>query len=564
MFKEYKRFIPLLVSYFSENKDKGGVLKPGPTGKGFKKISRALKNVSSGASSFKNKTVRKDPKRLSYFALDDGYVHKINDEQIDGKYINKIYTDGYNSKYLGKSEVRNGTRKQKFRKPPTSSLIKYVLNKEIFDEFEVDVNKCVIVDGCFETNKQTLKSQLIPASPEGVFTRYPTVKNLELFDDTVKTIFRKLKNIGIIDVQTFDDVYLTEISPNKKPGFRYEEEFRQTTKTEALPTALKLARKRWDYASKSTVKIIDRNKIKPGVYTIGARNKRDYTYENMEAASSRVVHMPELHCELTSAPWCDAFIDRLKELAKGPIYLGNSILDWFRLNKDSYDSAFILEGDWKKFDSTLYIKIITTALAVLRCFYPHNNKYIDKHFILMYDTLSIKDYYTVGGNVFRAFHGLPSGVKSTSILGSIINLISLVFCIGPSQSRMFNFIVGGDDFLVCCKNNSIDPDDLCEQMEHNSEVLGMKFKFLKIKQFNAENVEDCPVFYKYTIYKGFPVVPTSSVLERVFMPWNKSYNTSLSVKKFLYDVMPSLGKPMSHLLLYYDYLSSSLYFLFLG
>jgi hypothetical protein len=172
----------------------------------------------------------------------------------------------------------------------------------------------------------------------------------------------------------------------------------------------------------------------------------------------------------------------------------------------------------------------------------------------MYDTLAIKDYYIAGGDVFRAFHGLPSGVKSTSLLGSIINLISLIYCAGPKNSKEFNFVVGGDDFLVSFKKENLyDPEFIKLRMTEKAKELGMNFKFLDIKQYNSAEIEDCPSFYKYTIYKGKPAVQTSAILERVFMPWNKSYNTDNQVLKFLVDVMPSLGTPMSHHLLYYEY-----------
>ena len=43
------------------------------------------------------------------------------------------------------------------------------------------------------------------------------------------------------------------------------------------------------------------------------------------------------------------------------------------------------------------------------------------------------------------------------------------------------------------------------------------------------------------------------MLERVFMPWNKNYAEGIDLVKFLQDLMPSLGTPATHLLLYYKY-----------
>jgi hypothetical protein len=558
MFNEYSRYLNILCDYFNSQKYVGTVLKPSLTGTGFARVTDSLKGVKSYKKNTKNKAYY-DNNNRRVLVLRNGGVRSEKDEKRDGRFQSVVYTDGYNSYDLGRSSIRNSTRRQKIKKPPISALIKYGLNEDIINDFEVNVDKCVIVDGCYKTNLQVLKRQLIPECVDGTHHLYPTIDNLKMFDSTVKAVFRKLKTIGMIESQWFEDIADTEVSPDKKPGFRYEEEFNQHTKKEAIHTALKLAKRRWNYATNVKLSEFSREDILPGAYTIGARNKRDYTYDDGEPAASRVVHMPEFHCELTSAPWCDAFMSRIKELAQGPIYLGNSILDWFRLNKDIKDSHYVLEGDWKRFDSTLYIKIITVALCIFRCFFEHGSSYVDKHFLLMYDSLAIKDYYLVGGRVVRSFHGLPSGVKSTSLLGSIINLVALIFCVGADRSSFFNFIVGGDDFLVSARRDSISVETLIDEMQTRSSVIGMTFKFLKVKKYESSNIEDCPVFYKYTIYKGRPVVPTSSVFERVFMPWNKSYNTETTFLKFLYDVMPSLGTPMSHHLLYYDLLQYSIY-----
>jgi hypothetical protein len=262
--------------------------------------------------------------------------------------------------------------------------------------------------------------------------------------------------------------------------------------------------------------------------------------------------MPELHVELTSAPWFDEFTEEIKKVQKGPIYIGNSILNSGRLEKDIYDSEFLLEGDFKRFDSTLYITAITCGLSFVRCFFDLESSYVDSHICGVYDSIAIKDYYTVGGNVFRMFHGLPSGVKSTSLLGSIINLLTLLFCV-KKNLRTFNFIVGGDDFLIVSKCSIKDKEKFINNIKERVKLLGMRFKFLDTKYHNSKEISNCPTFYKYCIYKDKAVTPTSAVLDRVLMPWNKSYNTDMELFKFLRDVMPSLGEPMSHLFIYYRF-----------
>jgi hypothetical protein len=140
------------------------------------------------------------------------------------------------------------------------------------------------------------------------------------------------------------------------------------------------------------------------------------------------------------------------------------------------------------------------------------------------------------------------------LVNSIANLISLIYCVGPSESKSFNFIVGGDDFLVSkrkCSSGALEDSDISFVMENRSRELGMQFKFLLKKDYNSEDIEGCPVFYKYCIYKNKPMVPTSSVLERSFIPWNRNYSNNKKYIKFLWDLLPSLGTPGSHLLLFY-------------
>ena len=53
--------------------------------------------------------------------------------------------------------------------------------------------------------------------------------------------------------------------------------------------------------------------------------------------------------------------------------------------------------------------------------------------------------------MIRAFHGLPSGVKCTNLIGSVINLLAQDFCCSNNNNKDKNYIAGGDDFVVGCK-----------------------------------------------------------------------------------------------------------------
>jgi hypothetical protein len=271
-------------------------------------------------------------------------------------------------------------------------------------------------------------------------------------------------------------------------------------------------------------KYVLHNDIIPSLYTIGARNKRDYTYDEGESATSRVVHMPEFHAELTSGVWTDRITEFVKERKKGPIFIGNSSLEYNRLERTLENSKLCFEGDWKRFDSSLFITIIICAVAILRCHYPLDDDRIDNHFIAIFDCVGIKDYYTPGGHVFRMMHGLPSGVKSTNLVGTIINLIALDWCCGTENSRKVDFIAGGDDFVVSVRELFCTSEVFTEEFNERAEEIGMKCKFLKEKFPASNSLNELPCFYKYVVKDSQPAIPNDSLLERVFLPWNKRYD----------------------------------------
>lgn len=188
----------------------------------------------------------------------------------------------------------------------------------------------------------------------------------------------------------------------------------------------------------------------------------------------------------------------------------------------------------------------------MRCFYDLDDEKIDNHFIAIYDSVGIKDYYLPGGYLVRAIHGLPSGVKSTNLIGTIINNIALNYCLDDGKgNKKYNLVTGGDDFCVSCKLKINDLESFLNTFEERAEEIGMKLKFLHVKDFTDKKIVKKPTFYKYCIADGEPIIPTASVLERVFMPWNKIYSSNLEMLEFLNEVLPSLASPRSHLILFY-------------
>src|SRR5688500_13464265 len=154
--------------------------------------------------------------------------------------------------------------------------------------------------------------------------------------------------------------------------------------------------------------------------------------------------------------WHLVITSTIKYNRSGPIYINNSIADYVRYEKDMRNANFFLEGDWKRFDSTLYARICMTALSILRLYYHKDDIRADAFILFMIDRLIVKDYYTPGGKLIRMVHGLPSGTKCTSLLGSIINLLCLNYCLEKVNTKNFYFAVGGDDFVIFSRINLIE------------------------------------------------------------------------------------------------------------
>jgi hypothetical protein len=510
----------------------------------------------------KNKNKFKKKKKLSSnynWSYYDGVAfRKDNDFLGDIYYKNgkkersniprEVHVDSINSVRLKKHPIRNGTRNQKFSKAPFYCSVFFNEYREYFEKYDIDVDRSITAHGCWRTNKHTLQDQLVPETT-GPFSDTDVDLDLSIFNDAARNTIRKLK-IETLCTCVKENILTNSYNKNTYAGFTYDQLLFKPKKKDCIDEAVKLASKRWDIISNS--KVIKRNDIFPSLYTVGARNKRDHTYDDFEVAKSRVVHMPEFHTELTSGPWIDSITKFLKYRAHGPIFLGNSFLQSDRLKNLMDVSSYGIEGDFKRFDSTNYLKIIICAVSILRCFYELDDEIIDRHFIAIFDCVGIKDYYVPGGNVVRAFHGLPSGVKCTNLLGSIITNISLNFCLDKGANRNFSYASGGDDFAVFALNSNFKAEDIIEHMEYQSSLIGMKFKFLKIKEIETNCLEDLPCFYKYVVSpSGLPQIPISAMLERVFLPWNIVYNTPTELLKFLDDVLPSLGHPGTNLILYY-------------
>lgn len=485
---------------------------------------------------------------MKYKAVSGSLKQEISTK---GDFPGDLKADNKNSFYLGRHLIRNGDRPQSYSRSPDPMIEFYEMHKDIFDSFGVNVSNSIVINGCFKSNKETLQRTMIPET-DSIFAGLPSMNLIRMKSEAIKTAIRKLKIVKL-DKCIKSDLITSSFNMKSFPGFTYREYFNCKNKEEALPIALEVANKRWDniISSSSKKRTVVRKELYPSSFTVGARNKREYDYVNGEEVTSRAVHMPEFHVEICDAPWIEQISEYIKFIQRGSIYIGNSSKKSHRLYKDLKDSKDVIEGDVRRFDSSLFITDIIIAVAIARLYYDLDDFQIDNHFVAMFDSIGIKDYYTPGGFIYRMIHGIPSGVKSTTLFGSLINLVNLIHCNQDANQKRTKYIVGGDDFLISSEESVSDLD--LERFKNRGDEIGYTFKILKKKNINARNFEDRPVFYKYTLDKGEPVITTSVLLERVFMPWSRKYKNNYEILIYLEDLMPSLCSPRSNMFLFYKF-----------
>lgn len=95
-----------------------------------------------------------------------------------------------------KSNVRISTRSRRFSKPPEVSTDFFHEFNELFKNFDLD--KHVIADGCFETNKHTLQDQINCKNFTGSVA--PDRESLKLLKKAVNDSISKMKIEELGDV----------------------------------------------------------------------------------------------------------------------------------------------------------------------------------------------------------------------------------------------------------------------------------------------------------------------------------------------------------------------------
>jgi hypothetical protein len=505
-------------------------------------------------SPFKTKLNGKKTKKKKKIGKGSYVINNVGTVGFSRVNDSKIYVDGLNAfKHSKKSNVRESTRPQRFNKPPEIATDFYSENFDVFKNFsDFDLLDHVTVSGNFETNRHTIQQQINCRNFGN--SHIPNRGHYDEMSNAIRDTIRKLQivdlgEVNISDLQDFD------FNLDTMPGYRYQHYFGAKTKHECVDIAVAVSEERYKRILKATKekRYVTRPEIIPGIYTIGARNNRRSSADFGEVAKSRAVHMPEWHTELHGGLFSDRITAHLVEKGVGPIYIGNSFIKYDRLEKQLNDNFQAVEGDWSKFDASLCNAFITMATCILRLYFPPGLLY-DNHFLAILDTLIIKDYHIVGGDVLRILHGLPSGSKWTSLVGSVINLLVLNYSFSGVKYRDRSFAIGGDDFVTFIRTDNYNLEDIEGDVNNKAEFLNMNLKYFKKKKyFESKKIDDYPVFYKYTVFEGKPVTPVDSIFDRVFSPWNKQRKDSIDVLKFLNEIMPSLAYPSSGCLPYYYY-----------
>jgi hypothetical protein len=484
-------------------------------------------------------------------------VYKFYNKRLVKEYIEKdseFITNNKSSKYLGVSNIRFGNRPQQYSKPNILGIDFYHTNESVFKGFDLDISDDVVVCGNFETNKHTLQEQMDRLNFDG--SGLPNMDHYDEFRSVIKNVIRKLQ-IKTLNTPTKGCMDYVKFDMNTKPGIRYEHFFKKNKKSECRGIASVVANHRWDAIDNSTKKgeMIKRRDISPSIYTIGARNKREDKPIDGELAKSRAVHMPEFHAELQCGCFSDVITEHIKNSGKGPLYIGNSIVKYERLQKDIESSICSVEGDWRRFDSSLMPFLLVSAISILRCYFAEG-LYVDNHFLAIIDSIVIKDYIFRGGRTYRILSGLPSGSKLTSLLGSVINALMLNYTFQDINTKKLSFAFGGDDFVVFIKEAVKDLEKFEEKVKERCDFLDLKLKIFKFKNHNNADIRNFPVFYKYTVFRGRPFVPTEHALERAFSPWNKKYEKKGEIIKFVWDVLEGFGPPSTNYIMVYSYLKT--------
>lgn len=438
---------------------------------------------------------------------------------------------GKNSFFLGLFPAKIGERPWKIARPYPSPLVYFYFNKLFEEKFpNVRPFDFLQISGGATTNSASLQEA------ENLSVKHPKICD-EYFERMRPVIIKFVKKLKIKDLvsPTINDLNFVHVNPTSYPGIRWREFFKFQSKGSALPYILP--------AAMQLYKQIASGKATPAsLWAIGDRNKREDEFTNTVELSSRCVHMPEVQSEVVSSLYMTTIIRYFKSMTCFPIYLGwsASSFGYNRLVDDvSFGLAGILEGDWKKFDTTIPVVKLILAFATASCYF-RENKINSRMFEYFLTTILTKSYVLPGGYIFRISSMLPSGTAWTAVINSIVNFWNLCeishYVLRIEKSGDVRFVIGGDDFLLCMRKGIRAPvkyiSSWCE--EHIGMVL--KPSATAWKNWNTTDPLEMPVFYKIGILNGLPTTPPRAFVDRLLAPMS-IFNKGFTLSRFLKDMV---------------------------
>lgn len=414
--------------------------------------------------------------------------------------------------HIGKFPAKFGSRPNKFSYPDEVTMA-YFYQRGISqgNPYLNSPRNYVHVSGTWDTNFHTIQRQM----DTGKESPGISSESYKKWRPSLRASLSKLGAVELSCVPSERDIDSVELSGDTYSGCRWDKFFGLSTKLRASGYAREVARELFRKTSRQFTP-------SDSLWTIGGREAReDECLVEEGDVTSRGVHMPEVHEEILNFLWSRPVEKFFHSKADGPIWLGHSFNDggWKRLKRNLDFSSSVIEGDWKKFDSSVSEEKIVIAMAIIRSFYPRE-RWIDRHFLRITDQLVFKNYVTPGGLMFRMCSGIPSGSAFTALLNSVVNFICLNrVCyekLGLRRRNSYRLAIGGDDFLIFLRR----PKGAIEEVvEYSLSELGMELKEnSKWTCPYPDRILDSPSFYKNIIYNGLPTIRPDHLYERLLAP----------------------------------------------
>lgn len=278
------------------------------------------------------------------------------------------------------------------------------------------------------------------------------------------------------------------------------------------------------------------------VYTLGAREKRNFDLKNGDVISGRAVINQDSVESCVAKPYTRGFEKHFKKLNKdSPIFIGNKMqhMGWLRLCNRLNDSVVSTANDVSGFDNSTFMWLFCMAFSILRMSYPPS-KQIDNAFYHFCYGMAFKRIVTPDGLLYLFEEGFPSGSAWTSIVGTIINWIILRYTFNVHMRELgydpdvVKFTLYGDDFIAhFSKEVSFSNDRIKEILEKD---LGYKLKDQDYvgKGFSSDPTKNISFLKVAFDERGMPHTRHRDVIEKVALP-TKAVNSAAQFFQYFFS-----------------------------